>query len=346
MPSVTSFSSLPFVPLIAATLAGCRATPPANEPRTIAVAEAPASAPAAPASGEHAAPRSRIVITRDHSDDAVWSVSADGKTKRLPWPEGASFTTGRAGAGSDAPLASPDGKRIAYVRGGARKGPVVVRHVESATSADVEAPPRSELLVTDWSSDGRRLLFSAAPLDGPNGVIANPDGGDLRFFVHDVASSRTDAIAIPKGCEYQAWLPSGELVVTCENGSVLARTRGRVVEPIAKGHSRFSQAHVGENGAVAVIADDGVLLLSAGDYAERRGPRGAFADYQFPKPSPSGRRVAYTHHVRLNAPSRVRVDLEVDGRAVASDVYDFEWLDEATLVVLRSKADPSIVRLM
>lgn len=329
-------------------LAACAAKPAKNEARTIAISPAPSpsSAPVVPEG--RSAPRSRVVITRDTREgerDAIWSVSADGKVERLEWPDGASSTMARAVAGSDAPLASPDGKRLAYVRGGARSGPVVVRHLDSATSVDVETPARSEVLVTDWSSDGRRLLFSVAPLDGPNGAIANPDGSDLRFFVHDVARNHTDAITIPDGCDYQGWLPSGELLVTCEIGAVLARARGAVTVPIAKGHARYSQAHVGENGAVAVIADGAVLLLAAGTYAQRIGPRGRFADYQLPKPSPSGRRVAYTRHERIGG-GRVRADLEVDGREVEGDIYDFEWLDEGTLVVLRSKADPSVVRLM
>src|SRR5687768_9230457 len=199
---------LPAIPLIAVVLAGCRAAPASSEPRTVTVANAPSSTLAAVEPAPLAA-RTRIVVTRDRPNDAIWSVSADGKTRRLDWPDGAVFTTGRAGAGSDAPMASPDGKRVAYVRDGARKGPVVVRHLESTTTTTIEAPPRSELLVTDWSTDGRRLLFSAAPLDGPNGVIANPDGSDLRFFVHDVAANRTTPISVPDRCEYQAWLPSG-----------------------------------------------------------------------------------------------------------------------------------------
>lgn len=311
---------LPSLPLILALATACRPTPATSEPRT-------------------------VVVTRDRPKESMWSVTADGKTRRLDWPEGAVDTTGRAGAGSDAPIASPDGKRVAYVRDGARKGPVVVRHLDSATSTNVDAPARSELLVTDWSPDGRRLLFSVAPLDGPNGVIANPDGSDLRFFVHDVVANRTTPISIPDRCEYQAWLASGELLVTCESGTVLGRARGTTFERIARGHARFTQAHVGENGAIAVIADDAVLLLAAGTNAERIGPSGSFADYQFPKPSPSGRRVGYAHHIQTGG-GHVRVDLEVDGKKVAGDIYDFEWLDEGSLVVLRTNEGPSVVRLM
>lgn len=337
---------LPPLPLtlIALTVAGCHPTPSAGEPRTVTVGRA-TSTSALPAEPAPRAPRERIIVTRDRPHDAIWSVSADGKAKRLEWPQGAVFTTERAGAGSDAPMASPDGKRIAYVRDGARKGPVVVRHLDSSTSTTVDVPARSEVLVTDWSTDGRRLLFTAAPLDGPNGVIANPDGSDLVFFVHDVAAQRTERIAVPDRCDYQAWLPSGELLVRCEAGSILGRARGNAFERIAPKYQRFGQAHVGESGAIAIIADGAVLLLASGTYAERVGPSGSFADYQFPKPSPSGRRVGYTHHVPIGG-GLVRTDLEIDGKKVADDVYDFEWLDEGTLVVLKTKADPSVVRLM
>lgn len=231
---------------------------------------------------------------------------------------------------------------MAYVRDGARKGPVVVRSIDGATSTDVDAPARHELLVTDWSTDGRRLLFTAAPLDGPNGVIADPDGSALRFFVYDVATQRARPVVVPRECQYQAWLPSGELLVTC--GSTLARVTERGRETILQ-NRRFSQAHVGESGAVAIIADGAVLLLAAGTFKARVGPKGGFADYQFPKPSPSGRRVGYTHHVATGG-GNVRVDLEVDGKKVADDVYDFEWLDESAVVVLRTNADPAVVRLM
>jgi hypothetical protein len=337
---------LPALPLIGAALAcaGCKPAAQVNEARTVNVASAPPASAPAPVEPAPASARRRIVVTRDRARDALWSVSTDGKTTRLDWPVGAVDTTGRAGAGGDAPIASRDGKRVAYVRDGARKGPVVVRNLESATSLDVDAPARSELLVTDWSADGRRLLFTVAPLDGPNGVIANPDGSDLRFFVYDVIAQRARAVRIPERCEYQAWLPSGDLLVTCAGGSVLARAHGDALARIAMGHTRFSQAHVGENGAIAVIADGAVLLLAPGTYAERVGPNGGFADYQFPKPSPSGRRVGYTHHVPTGG-GNVRVDLEIDGKKVADDVYDFEWLDEGAVVVLRTNADPSVVRI-
>ena len=334
---------LPPLPLILAVLAvGCRATPNANEPRTVVVGGAPSAAPVAAVEPTPSTPRSRIVITRDRPHGALWSISADGKATRLEWPSNAVDTTGRAGAGRDAPIASPDGKRVAYVRDGARKGPVVVRSIDGATSANVEAPARHELLVTDWSTDGRRLLFTAAPLDGPNGVIANPDGGVLRFFVYDVVTQRARPVVVPEECEYQAWLPSGELLVTC--GTTLARANERGLETILE-NRRFSQAHVGESGAVAVIADGAVLLLAAGTFEVRSGPKGGFADYQFPKPSPSGRRVGYTHHVVLGG-GNVRVHLEVDGKKVADDVYDFEWLDDGAVIVLRTMADPAVVRLM
>jgi hypothetical protein len=335
---------LPAIPLIVAALAGCRSTPASSEPQTVVVG-APSAVTLPPADPAPREARSRVVVTRGLSKDGMWSASSDGKTRRLEWPAGAVYTTGRAGAGTDAPTPSPDGKRVAYVRGGAQKGPIVVRDLDRATSTTIDSPPRSEVYVTDWSSDGRRLLYAVTPLDGPNGAIANPDGSELRFFVHDVVAQKTEKISVPERCEYQAWLPSGELVVTCEAGSILARVRGDVIERIASGHARFGQAHAGPNGAIAVIADDGVLLLAPRTYAERVGPRGSFADFQFPKPSPSGRRVGYTHHIGIGG-GHVRVDLEVDGKKVADDVYDFEWLDEGTLVALHTNADPSVVRLM
>lgn len=336
---------LPALPLILAVTAACRPPPPASDPPTIAIAPGPSASSVAPPPNDRAPPRTRVVVSTA-AKNGMWSVSSDGKTTRLAWPEGAAYTTGRSGAGTDAPLASPDGKRVAFVRGGARKGPVVVQPlVDSAASVSVDAPARSEVLLADWSPDGRRLLFSVAPLDGPNGVIANPDGSDLRFFAHDLSAQRTVPIDMPDRCEYLAWLPSGELLVSCENGSVLGRARGNVVERIAPGHQRFSQARVGENGAVALIADDAVVVLAAGTYAEGIGPRGAFAEYQFPKPSPSGRRVGYAHHTRIGG-GHVRVDIDVDGKTVADHAYEFEWLDEGTLVVLRENADPSVVRLM
>jgi hypothetical protein len=337
---------LPTLPLIGILVAACASPATKNEPQTVVVAKTPSSTTLPPVPSP-SAPRARVVVTRDRENDAIWSVSADGKTTRLDWPDGAMYTTGRAGAGSDAPIATLDGKRVAYVRDGARKGPIVIRDLERATSTTVRVPERTETLLADWSSDGRRLLFCTSFLDGPNGAIANPDGSELRFAVYDVVAQHTRPLPIPDRCEYQAWLPSGEVLVTCESGTVLGRFgTDLVLQRIAPKHRRFMQAHVGESGAVAVIADDAVLLLAAGSYVETAGPSGAFADYQFPKPSPSGRRVGYAHHIRSASSGHVRVDLEVDGKKVADDAYDFEWLDEQSLVVLRANAAPSVIRLM
>jgi hypothetical protein len=294
----------------------------------------------------------RIVITsfgESGSKHAVWSVSADGTTAQVPFPEsGLTTTLGRLGAGSDGPLPSPDGKRVAYVEGGADDGTLVVRDIDAGVSTVVAAKKdRSELLITAWSSNGKRLLYSVAPLDGANGTIAQPDSSVLYFFVHDLDAHSTESVEMP--CEFQAWLASGEFLVACEASTVLARVRGKSMVRLPKNHERYSQVSVGDNGTIAFVADDAgvsrVIAMDPSSFGERVvSADGKFGQYQFPKASPSGKHVAYAHLVPIGG-GRRRMDVIVDRGSIARDVSDYAWIDDEGIAVSRDDQAPTVVRV-
>jgi hypothetical protein len=337
-------------------LIGCRRAPgsntrgPVDEARAVTNGGSP---PAGASPSRAPARRTRLVLASSGergAKRALWSVSADGKTAEVPFPSAVlAETVGREGAGSDAALPSPDGARVAYVKGGARDGILEIRDLATGIAA-VVAPkqPRSEILITGWHSSGRRLLYSIAPLDGPNGVLANPDASALDFFVHDVGTHTTEKVEMP--CAFQAWLASGEFLVACHGSAELARVRGRDIVALPKHHERHAQASVAGNGTIVLVVEDGdrgnrltrVIALDPLHFAETAiSTPGTFGEYQFPKASPTGR-VAYTHHVPIGG-GRYRIDLLVARSTIAQDISDYEWIDDDAVAVMRPGQAPTVV---
>jgi hypothetical protein len=330
----------------------CRQPPnhvPHVQPQVVSVASSPRADAATPAPPTKAPARSRIVVVRaGDTGRRLWSVAADGKASPIEL-RGVElkYTLGRLGAGTDAPLPSPDGKSVAYVDGDPRQGKIMIRSLVDESAVAVPRKPRHELYITAWSGSGQKLLYASAPLDGPKGVIAMPDASDLFFFVYDLAKHTSEKIAVP--CEFAAWLPAEEVLVVCD--STLVRVRNNTKTSLPKHHESYHQASVGENGTIAcVVNDEGtkleqVIAIEPGTFTERVvSDRGKFADFQFPKPSPSGTHVAYTYRAPLGG-GRYRQDLVIDRKTFTEDMDDYEWIDDDTIAVLKASQPPSVVKL-
>jgi hypothetical protein len=278
----------------------------------------------------------------------LWTVSADGKTAPIELRNvELKYTLGRLGAGTDAPLPSPDGKHVAYVDGDPRQGKIVIRALDDGSTIPIPKRPRSELYITAWSTNGQKLLYAVAPLDGPRGAIALPDASDLFFFVYDINKHTNDKIAVP--CQFEAWLPTEEVLVTCD--STLVRVRNGMKTPLPKHHDHCNQASAGESGTITCVASDEggkaehVIAFEPDTFAERVvSDRGKYADFQFPKASPSGTHVAYAFRVPLGG-GRYREDLIIDRKTLAEDVIDYEWIDDDTIAIMREKKPPSVVKV-
>jgi hypothetical protein len=124
-----------------------------------------------------------------------------------------------------------------------------------------------------------------------------------------------------------------------------------MVVDLPKRHERYAQASVGEGGTITVVASDGeervgrVVAIDPGDFTEKAvSADGGFAEYQFPRASPTGKRTAYEHHVRIGG-GRVRMDVMVDRDTIASDAVDFAWIDDDALAVMRAGQPPVVVKL-
>jgi hypothetical protein len=101
-----------------------------------------------------------------------------------------------------------------------------------------------------------------------------------------------------------------------------------------------AQFRVGDSGAVAFVMNHDVVIAAPGaDRPKAITHGGRFAEYQFPKPSPSGIHVAYEHQLDHGTGKRVRINLAVDGKTIAEEVGGYDWIDDETIAV--SKYDPS-----
>jgi len=269
-------------------------------------------------------PRARIVVTTFGDgglEHRLWSVTADGTVKPVAFPAEGLTGTVAPGYGSDGPLPSPDGRWVSYKPGGRRAGDLVIRNIETSEIVVVaKASPDTELLAVDWSPKSDRLLWSAVHIDDPDGIVS--DDAIISYSIFELARRASEQV--PLNCPYEAFLATGELLVKCK----LPKAWG-------DGH----QFRVGDNGAIAFIRNHDVVVVTPSAVRPKGFTEGGrFAEYQFPKPSPSGIHVAYEHQLR-DGSGHVRINLAVDGKTIAEEVGGYDWIDDETIAV--SKFDPS-----
>jgi Tol biopolymer transport system component len=155
------------------------------------------------------------------TDDDVFVMDADGVNVRQLTPE-------VDGTSSSQPAWSPDGRRIAYVRGPSRSsavvaatplafGEIVVLDADGGkttrlTRAEPDAAPA-------WSPDGREIVFV-------RGHDLNRSSGDMDLFIVDAAGGTPRHLTrSPRSLETApAWSPDGSRIAFARSSSLSAFT--------------------------------------------------------------------------------------------------------------------------
>lgn len=289
----------------------------------------------------------RVVTLPDEKDSfALWSVSTEGSIERIPLP--VPSNTGWAvqrGESCDGPFPSPNGKLATYKEGHWNEGPLLLYDLASRSSVTVAKNPpagRGGVSAVDWSWDGRRLLYWVMHWEARQGV---PPDSATTYFIYDL-ETRTSKSAELAGCEYQAWLLSGELLALCEGR--LTRISGKTREKVSSQYftSSSSRMTVAENGTIAAVAGTGskqhVVTMDPATFAETVvGAEGEV--FGSPKPSPSAKHVAFLTFV--GAHSQKKTALVVDRTIVAESLGHFEWIDDETLAVSHYGKGPSLLKI-
>jgi len=211
--------------------------------------------------------------------------------------------------------------------------------------------------INRWSRDSKKILYtvSAGNAEDPEGN--EPDRmerkADYGVFAFDVQTDHVASIPFPGGRgEASAWLANGDFIFV-ENDRFVR------YDPNTKSTKVISSIFGGLNGYQVDISSDETQMVFTEDSSARMKNSalvrlnmvsgkstpitkvGNWAEFQWPKFSPSGRKISYQHRVGTSATRLPIFELVVDGKAI----YSFEgnsryhWFDESTLVLKISRSN-------
>jgi Tol biopolymer transport system component len=228
------------------------------------------------------------------------------------------------------PVASPDGRRIAYARGLEGRSDIFVMNRDGSEVVNVTHHAGDDYDPM-WSPDSRRIAFTSHRTGDDETYVMNADGTSVRRVTH----SRGDD-------ENPTWMPDGRrLVVSSVRGGdrrpeiyVVTISTGRAVRltndtyfndwpqvsPNGRwiAYTRDKRAY--RSGDIVVMRSDG-----RGAKAIRRGP----ADDWYPTWSPDSRRLVYVHNYTLYVVDRDgRHDRRLEPEVVGGEPY---WARDGTV---------------
>jgi hypothetical protein len=306
-----------------------------------------------------------LVLAGVDTTVAVFAVADSGRVERLPF-RFARHRYGCVGEGDSGPILSPDRRHVAFVR----DRDLLLLDLRTNSQRTVTSVPNgpsvrggSQPYITQWSSDGRRLLYCIGS-SGPHASFAGPRAEG--FYVFEVATGLSTPIALPS--EFVCWLPSGEFVLSLwrpseagESGvnGELALYRFNAADsigpvrltPPCNGHLAYCYTQVVANSAGSRLAmvywpsPDSLNRIVECDLATGTllpvPALGSCDDCQRPSYSPSGEHLAvldYPLRGKRNRATDEDTTVLVDGRAIAtchgmmgSDAIS--WVSDSTMVV-------------
>jgi Tol biopolymer transport system component len=274
------------------------------------------------------------------------------------------------GRGSTDPLLSPDGRYLAFTKNndlwlfdsetGKRR---------QLTKIAVEPTKRfngASVLTSAWSPDSKEILYyvdEEIPLAGEGGQeVAYPQAIrkpiQFGFHIYNLPLGRSRSVNIPHtGIDdhdsntlyYQAWLRDGTYIVTDASGTtgvfIVDPKSGRI-QPIATGTGALDFGQI-------AASSDGKFIVSTRAVGDRSkivkidlptedittlSPEGTFAEYQWPRISPSGRHISYARIVH-SPPTSQETAFIVDGKVIfhtngpQQPAPLMQWIDDNTIAV-------------
>ena len=254
---------------------------------------------------------SAIVVTgAPYARIALWRAFASGRIEPVPFPWADLSII-------DSLKVSPDGAYVAYVEGGTKLGPVVVRAIADGAKTTV-APHEAglELVVVAWSPDGRKVLYATKR---PHELASS-------YFVFDRSDARAAKADVPG--EFVAWLPSGEIIVMNDDAVTTHIDPALVVSNVALDVPR---GRLLASSWKAATHTNEILAIDLATWNQTPiAPPAAYATYGWPKASASGR-VAWLSY---DFKSRTEA-LVASGKAIAGpsrDLVGFQWIDDTAMV--------------
>jgi len=302
-----------------------------------------------------------ILVSDYHSRGKVVRVYLDGKVEPVFPP--LSDSSAQALAGITQVEISPSQQFIAYgLRGDiwlydvARKTTVRVSKVGKPYTkkfASVDA------WINRWSRDSGKILYTVSAGDTEDSEGYEPvrmeRKAEYGVFAFDVQSGHGASIPFPGGRgEAPAWLANGDFIFIENNRFVRYAPKSQTTKILSPtfGGLNGHQVDVSSDETQMVFTVDSSArmknsaLVSLNIVSGKSTPItkvGSWAEFQWPKFSPSGRKVVYAHTVGMSAARLPLIELVVDGKAIYSfeGYSQYRWVDESTLVLKSSRLHDS-----
>lgn len=284
------------------------------------------------------------LIATTYGGSNLHMVGSDGKIEAFKLPKGTVWGGGGPEGSAD-PVISPDGKLLAFIQSGS----LIIRPLEGGKGSNVVSGYKYEtLLITGWTPDSTRLVYFLGPPqadDAPPSKIKDP-----QHFVHDLKAKKSTRIKVQG--ELCGWLPGGRMLLyDGEHGTLseMAPAPGAQVKVLNKEAAGFGQIDLSPDGTRIALSrskpndtSSGSQLVTMdvdGSKVEPLTKVGEWAELQWPRWSPSGKRHAWLKRTGMKDGRPFSV-LVVDGKDVTQpdEVSYFVWLTESTLAVIELEA--------
>jgi len=301
------------------------------------------------------------ILFTDQHYGKVYRVFSSGKIEVIGFDFKLAGYEGLADGGSNAPLPSPSQRYIAF----GRKGDLWLLDLDTKRTAQVTRVARPhteqytaiEVLVTDWSVGSREILYSVQPVLNMDRLPARR--ANYGFHIYELGTRKIRPVTLPG--DYLTWLPGGDFLLVSSEEKPLEKRLLRFTpgdaEPrtVTKRRGWYGQVHVSSDGRWVVTAlpqgfpSESVSQIVKIDLVNGEmtniTPQGRFAEYQFPRLSPSGRYISYAWYRDAESSSWQKVTLMVDGKPVQEIVgyLTHKWIDDQTIVVLNRKLKELVV---
>jgi len=291
------------------------------------------------------------VLLNDYRVKKVWRVYSNGKVELvLHVPK--EPPSGALGYGTTYPVPSPNQGYIAFTRKIDlwllqlhTKEPFRLTQVEITNKKQYTS---AQVFITGWSSDSSKILYylghSFTGFPGHSEPTINGTPVKYGFHIYDLGAKLTTPVPI-KG-QFLAWLPNGDFLLKSKDQLVRTKVTGEKLKPITYLTGDFGQIHVSKEGQwiLAKLKNQIIKISTMTGDATPITPVGAWAEYQWPKFSPSAKHIAYLHRTE----SKIHPSgsgfiaagfLVVDGRLIypytGNDEYN--WIDDGTIAIISEK---------
>jgi hypothetical protein len=297
--------------------------------------------------------RFAFIVPRYWQPEA-FRVYPTGKIDSLKLPPFGGGGIGRLGFGDTQQLPSPNYMLLAYIDSTRN---LALYNVSTGQSKQITsvAQPQDDVfaaiavLITCWSKDSQKLLYYVSPGD-TECDDCDREGWEMRpaaygFYIYDLKSAQPVMTKLP--AEFQDWINGEEMLLAGPYNGTVTLYR---FSPF-NNHSSAITAVPGSIGQIEVSQDGHWLTavlstgiskdprpsrivkidLSSGELAYLTSP-GAFTEYQWPRFSPNGKRIAYVQ----NEYARDIVIMVNGEKIFAPELNCFPricWIDDTNIAV-------------